>query len=69
MTKTIRIENADTSNHPVRVTGQYKNAEGQWLDETSSIQLDHPTRQVEQTIYGARRIIIEERPADLPSQP
>ena len=30
MTKTVRIENGDTSNHKVRVQSQIKNAQGEW---------------------------------------
>lgn len=64
MTKSVRIENADTSTHPVRVTGQYKDAEGNWVDESSSTQIDYPTSMATQTIHSGRRIVIEERAAD-----
>ena len=64
MTKQIRIENADASYHPVRVTGQVKNAEGQWVDEPSSVQIDMPTAMATQYIHSGRRLVIEERPAD-----
>lgn len=66
MTKSIRIENSDLSSHPVRVTGQYKNAEGVWVDEASYTQLDLPTAMTTQFIYADRRIIVEERPDDPP---
>jgi len=69
MTKTVRIENADPSNHPVRVTGQTLQADGTWKDEASSTQLDFPTAMAQQTIYRERRIVIEERPADPPRPP
>lgn len=68
MTKAIRIENADLSPYPVRVTGQTKNAAGEWVDEPSSIQLDHPTMMTLQYIHSGRRLVIEERAAD-PSWP
>lgn len=68
MTKQVRIENADTSNHPVRVTTQVKNAEGQWVDEAYSVQLDQPTAMTSQFIHSGRRLVIEERPADQPPQ-
>jgi hypothetical protein len=66
MTKSVRIENADTSSHPVRVTGQFKNAEGQWVDESSYTQIDYPTAMATQTIHSGRRLVIEERPQDPP---
>jgi hypothetical protein len=64
MTKTVRIENADTSTYPVRVTGQYKDVDGNWVDETSSTQLDHPTAMTSAGIHSGRRLVIEERAAD-----
>jgi hypothetical protein len=69
MTKTVRIENADTSSHPVRVTGQYKDADGNWVNEMSSMQIDFPTAMTTQTIHDGRRLVIEETPADAPKQP
>lgn len=61
MTKSIRIENADTSNHKVRVTSQTKNAEGVWVDDTGgAIALDYPTAMCTQTIWQGKRIVIEE---------
>ncbi len=66
MTKQVRIENADTSSHPVRVTGQYKDAAGNWIDEASSTQIDFPTAMNTQFIHSGRRLVIEERPADPP---
>lgn len=66
MTKSVRIENADTSNHPVRVTVQERNASGEWVDRPSPVQLDHPTFMTTLTIYDGRRLVIEERPADPP---
>lgn len=63
MTKQIRIENADTSSHSVRVTIQDKNAQGEWHD-VSTLQLDHPTAMSEQYIHSTRRIVIEERAAE-----
>ena len=68
MTKKIRIENADNSNHPVRVTVQDKDANGEW-HTNSTVQLDFPTAMNEQYIHSTRRIVIEERAADTPAQP
>ena len=59
MTKKIRIENADTSSHPVRVTVQTRNAEGAWADSTSR-QIDYPTQMIEEYVHAHQRIVIEE---------
>ena len=67
MTKKIRIENADGSNHPVRVTVQDKDAQGEW-HTSHTVQLDFPTAMSEQYIHSTRRIVIEERAADVPTQ-
>ena len=68
MTKAVRIENADLGTYPVRVTHQTKNAAGEWVDEPSHPQLDHPTQITTQYIHSGRRLVIEERAAD-PSWP
>lgn len=65
MTKKIRIENADTSSWPVRVTVENKGAEGEWTAERS-VQIDGPTQMTEQYITSHRRIVIEELPAPAP---
>ena len=66
MTKKVRIENADTSNHPVRVTTQKQNESGEWVnDETvPPVQIDHPAMMTEQFIWSGRRLIVEELPAN-----
>lgn len=64
MTKQIRIENADTSNWPVRVTIQHKDAEGNWVDQPGAVQIDHPCRMTEQYLTNTRRLVVEERAAD-----
>lgn len=66
MTKKIRIENADTSNHHVRVTVEDKDAQGVW-HTNHTVQLDFPTAMNEQYIHSTRRIVIEERAADAPA--
>lgn len=63
MTKQVRIENADTSSWPVRVTVQNKNAEGEWVD-AESVQIDYPTQMTQQYLTSNRRFIVEERAAD-----
>jgi hypothetical protein len=60
MTKVIRVENADTSNHKVRVVTQYKNTEGIWTDSSEIKELNNPTALSEFTIWDAKRIIVEE---------
>lgn len=61
MTKKIRIENADTSNHKVLVKVQQKNAEGNWVDAANlPVNLDMPTLMTEQYIHSTQRIVIEE---------
>lgn len=68
MTKQIRIENADTSANPVRITIQNKNLEtGEWVDQPCPVQLDRPTAMVEKYIHSTQRIVIEERAADAPA--
>lgn len=63
MTKQIRIENADISNHPVRVTVEDKGADGEW-HVNHTLQLDAPTAMSTQYIHSSRRIVIEEMAAD-----
>ena len=60
MTKAVRIENADTSNHKVRVYVEDKNAAGEWVRSTEPAQLDVPTAMLTQTIWKERRVVIEE---------
>jgi hypothetical protein len=67
MTKTVRIENADTSNWPVRVTVQHRNAAGEWEDQPGAVQINMPTQQTEQYLTSSRRLVVEERPADPPA--
>lgn len=61
MTKTVRIENADTSDYKVRVTVQDKNPiSGEWVD-TQVINLDYPTAQTNNVyLTSTRRFIVEE---------
>lgn len=62
MTKTVRVENADTSSWPVRVTTQEKNADGEWVDVPSPVQIDYPCAMATATIHSGRRLIVEELP-------
>lgn len=62
MTKTVRIENADTTTYPVRVSYEEKQADGTWVPSpTPPVQINSPTQMVTLTIWKERRIIIEER--------
>ncbi len=61
MTKKIRIENADTSNHSVKVIVQRKNAAGEWEDvPAESVDLSSPTQLAEKWIHQQQRLIVEE---------
>ena len=60
MTKTIRIENADKSNHKVRIFVENKGIDGEWQREPHALQLDYPTAMQTQTIHGGKRLVIEE---------
>lgn len=61
MTKKIRIENADTSHHKVKVSVQRKNADGEWEDvAVESADLSSPTQMAEKWIHTHQRLIIEE---------
>ncbi len=66
MTKMIRIENADLSGHPVRVTVQHKVPSGEWVNSAchAPVQLDSPTAQTSQYIHSGQRLVIEELSAD-----
>lgn len=63
MTKTVRIENADTSHYKVRVRAQYKNAAGEWADappEEPAIDLPYPAALQQAMIHSGKRLIVEE---------
>lgn len=62
MTKKVRVENADTSTHKVKVFAEYRNSEGVWKKqemETEHI-LASPCALLETHIHATRRLIIEE---------
>lgn len=62
MTKNVRIENADTGDHKVRVRAQYLNAAGEWADAPAEppVELLYPTSLTTLTIWKEKRLIIEE---------
>lgn len=63
MTKTVRIENADTSTYKVKVQMQRKDAEGAWVDDGPILNLDHPTALASIGIHDGLRAIVFEVPA------
>ena len=60
MTKSVRIENADTTDHIVMVQVQDRQADGTWVDKGQPFRLAHPTAMAEQTIWDSRRFIVYE---------
>lgn len=61
MTKSVRIENADTSIYKVKVKIQTKDVTGEWVDSTEpEVSLDHPTSLATFGIHSSRRLIVEE---------
>lgn len=59
MTKQIRIENADTSNHLVQVYIEQKNEHGEWV-RVNARALDLPTAMLAEYIHATQRLVIEE---------
>ena len=59
MTKQIRIENADNSNHQVDVE-VWEEREGLGSVLVKKTYLDHPTTLATETIYDGRYIVIRE---------
>lgn len=64
MTKNIRIENADTSDHKVAVFVEDQQADGTWVRQESPIALDYPTSLHTACIHSTRRLVIEEAPRE-----
>lgn len=62
MTKSVRIENADTSSYKVRITPQEKNADGVWVDVQyeKPTELSHPTALATVGIHATKRYVVEE---------
>ena len=60
MTKAVRIENADNSNHKVQVyCEEFEN--GEWHRVGSTLaRIDLPTMLSTQTIWKGRRVVVEE---------
>ena len=60
MTKKVRIENADTSNHRVRVFVERLTESGEWVRTDAPVELDFPTALHEGWIHAGQRLVIEE---------
>lgn len=62
MTKQVRIENADTSNHKVRVFIEHRDANGEWVRSPNDapVELDHPTAMHAGWIWRDQRLVVEE---------
>ena len=62
MTKKVRIENADTSNHNVSVEVWQSGKDGEPDKLASTVELNHPTALTEQLIYQGQYLKIIEAP-------
>lgn len=62
MTKSVRVENADTSSYKVKVFVEDKDAEGNWVRQDTPTGLDFPTAMQTFGIHSSRRLVIEEAP-------
>lgn len=62
MTKSVRVENADTSTWKVKVFVERKNAEGIWVRDPAEkpTGLDYPTQIGTFGIHSHQRLVIEE---------
>ena len=61
MTKAIRIENADTSDHKVKVFRERKLASGEWVrDEANAVDLNTPAQLFQDYVHGGQRLVVEE---------
>lgn len=62
MTKAIRIENADTSAHKLRVYRENKNEAGEWVrgDAVPPATLDTPTQMLTDYVHSGQRLVVEE---------
>lgn len=60
MTKQIRIENADTSDHQVVVYEEHLQADGTWVRDPKPVCLGYPTSMHTTSIWREKRLVIEE---------
>lgn len=59
MTKSIRVENADTSQYQVSVYVETK-VDGKWVRLKEVKTLDFPTQMLTEYIHNQQRLVIEE---------
>ena len=62
MTKAVRIENADTSDHKLQVEVWEKGAEGTPDLIVETLALGHPTALVERHVHASRYLVVREVP-------
>ncbi len=60
MTKAIRIENADTSDHKVVVEVWQKGQDGAGDVKSAEHTLDYPTSLLEETIHDSQYLVVKE---------
>jgi len=60
MTKAIRVENADTSDHKVMVQVWEKPIDGSHAKMIEEYSLNNPTAMIEKTIWTNRFLVIKE---------
>jgi hypothetical protein len=61
MTKTVRIENADNSDHKLIVYTEELNPEGIWVRSLEQGQLlRYPTAMLSASVWATRRLVVEE---------
>jgi hypothetical protein len=68
VTKNVRIENADTSDHKVRVYAEDRMPDGTWVRSTAQPHaLDFPSALLQAAVWRERRLVVEE--LDPPAKP
>ncbi len=60
MAKTVRIENADCSDHKLVVHVEVRNFDGKWYRTDENYPLNNPTSMLTQTIWDSKRLVVEE---------
>lgn len=60
MTKQIRIENADMSQHKVHVYEETQQKDGTWVRNPKPVALDYPAAMHSGYIHAGKRLVIEE---------
>ena len=63
MTKNVRIENADTSDHKVRVWTEQR-VGGEWVRQGQPTELAHPAMMHTGLIHQDQRLVVEEAPRE-----